>query len=87
MRDERKRPPNPSKLLRVLVAGGVALIGAAAPRAEEKGDGSGEKTEKMEKAPAKEAKQKPKGQKDQKDAKKKADAEKKPDEGGGVKGW
>jgi hypothetical protein len=86
-----KTRPNVSKLLRVLVAGGVTLAGAAGARAEDKEAAPTEKTEKAkdqdkeaEKAKAEKA---AKAEKEQQ--KKKADEAKKAaqTEGEGVKGW
>jgi hypothetical protein len=85
------------KLLRVLVAGGVALAGTAGARAEDQpGAAPTEKTDQTKQQqqpqqPQSDA-QKAKAEKDQKDKdaqKKKADEQKKAadSEGGGVKGW
>ena len=98
-----KSKPSVSKLLRVLVAGGVAIAGAHGPRADEKPSppaaNSGDEKGSQEGA------QKPAGgengsdkasDKSKADAKKKADEKKKAEEekkktdepeGGGVKGW
>jgi len=78
---------NVRKLLRVLVAGGMALAGVAGARAEDQGAAPTEKTEKA-KQKDKEA-EKAKAAKAEKE-KKKADDEKKKaaqSEGEGVKGW
>ncbi len=84
-----KTTPSPRKLLKVLVAAGMALGGLAAARAQEK-PASDEKTmapaEKGDKAKAKEKDAKAKAEKEKK--KKKAEEKKAAeDEGGGVKGW
>ncbi len=81
---------NVRKLLRVLVAGGVALAGAAGARAEDD-KGAAAPTEKADQQKAKDEAQKAKDEKAQKekDAKKKGEEAKKsadPD-AGGVKGW
>jgi hypothetical protein len=78
-----KTKPNVSKLLRVLVAGGMALAGVDGTRAEDKGAAP---TEKAEKADEKDLKAK--AEKAEKE-KKKADEEKKAaqSDGDGVKGW
>ena len=76
---------NVSKLLRVLVAGGVALAGVA--RAEEKAPPAETADQAKEKAKAADAKDQGKSKdasKDQKKAKEKKPAE---SDGGGVKGW
>ncbi len=81
-----KTKPNVSKLLRVLVAGGMALAGVAGTRAEDK---SAAPTEKAEKAKEKDKDlEKAKAEKVEKE-KKKADEEKKAaqSDGDGVKGW
>jgi hypothetical protein len=84
------------KLLRVLVAGGVALAGSAGARAEDQpGAAPTEKTDQAKQQQQQQSKddaQKAKAEKDQKDKdaqKKKADEQKKAadSEGGGVKGW
>lgn len=80
--------PKANKLLRVLVAGGVALAGVAGTaRAEDKPAGE---TEKMQK-PADAAAAKEKAKKEKAAAKAKAEAEAKAkaaeSDGGGVKGW
>jgi hypothetical protein len=92
MRDDGKIGSKVSRLLRVLVAGGVALAGAdgvraaeepaapaGSPAPAEKGDKAGEKSKEKsaQKAQGKKESEKPK----------KAQEEKKPEEGGGVKGW
>jgi len=79
--------PNVSKLLRVLVAGGMALAGVAGTRAEDKGAAP---TEKTEKAKEKEKElERAKAEKAEKEQKKKADEEKKAaqSDAGGVQGW
>jgi hypothetical protein len=96
-RDPKSRSaPSVGKLLRVLVAGGMALAGVAAPvagRSEDKPapeksgpsstSGKGAAAAKAEKAAADQAAPAKGGEK--KDAKKKAPAE--DDAAGGVKGW
>jgi len=79
--------PNVSKLLRVLVAGGMALAGVAGIRAEDKGAAPTEKTEKA-KENEKEL-ERAKAEKAEKEQKKKADEEKKAaqSDAGGVQGW
>jgi hypothetical protein len=88
--------PNLGKLLRVLVAGGIALVGGAATRAEETpnppnppAQGSGEKAPQPDKEAQKKADEKAKADKKKADEKKKAEQSKKDaqPEGGGVKGW
>jgi len=83
--------PNVSKLLRVLVAGGMALAGVAGIRAEDKGAAPTEKTEKakgnekeLERAKAEKAEKA-----EQEQQKKKADEKKKAaqSDAGGVQGW
>ena len=90
-----KTNPSVRKLLRVLVAGGVALAGSSAARAQDQqGATQTEKTDKakqQQQQPQDDA-QKAKAEQDQKDKdaqKKKADEQKKAadSEGGGVKGW
>jgi hypothetical protein len=89
--------PNLGKLLRVLVAGGMALVGGATVRAQEKPSppaqtGGGEKPAQDGAAQKDQDAQKAQAEKDKKKAdeeKKKAEQAKKssqPD-GGGVKGW
>ena len=85
MSDKTRR--DVGKLLRVLVAGGMALAGAAAIRADDKGT----PTEKNDKAKERnEEQEKAKAEKAEKERqRKKAEEEKKaaqPD-GGGVPGW
>lgn len=83
--------PNVRKLLRVLVAGGVALAGVEAARAQDKGAAA---TENAEKGKEKDQDAKAKADKERQDQEKKA-REKKAEEakkaaeseGGGVKGW
>ena len=80
--------PNVSKLLRVLVAGGMALAGVAGIRAEDKGAAPTEKTEKAkEKEKELERAKAEKAEKEQQ--KKKADEKKKAaqSDAGGVQGW
>ena len=88
MREAKK--PSVGKLLRVLVAGGVALAGTAAPRAAtaeeapKKADTSTTgKAEATKKADAEAAKKKAAGTEKEKEK----EREKKAEEGGGVKGW
>jgi hypothetical protein len=88
MKEAKK--PSVGKLLRVLVAGGVALAGTAAPRAAtaeeapKKADASTtEKAEATGKADAESAKKKAAGTEKEKEKGK----EKKAEEAGGVKGW
>jgi hypothetical protein len=86
--------PNLGKLLRVLVAGGIALVGGAAARAEEtpnpptQGSG-GEKAPQPDKEAQKKADEKAKADKKKADEKKKAEQSKKDaqPQGGGVQGW
>lgn len=80
-----KTRPNVRKLLRVLVAGGVALAGVAGTRAEDKGAAPAEKGEKSKEQ---EKLEKEKAEKAEKD-KKKAEEQKKAaqSDGDGVKGW
>jgi hypothetical protein len=83
-----ERKPKVNKLLRVLVAGGVALAGAAGTaRAEDKPPAGAEKAEKPAAAAAEQekAKQQEKERAAEK-ARAKAKAEPAP-QGGGVKGW
>jgi len=77
---------NVGKLLRVLVAGGLGLVGVAgAARAEEKAAAPAEKTDKaQEKDKAKEKGAAEKEKKEKKAADEKKDAG---SDGGGVKGW
>jgi hypothetical protein len=80
--------PKANKLLRVLVAGGVALSGVAGTaRAEEKPATEPEKAQK----PADPASEKEKAKKEKEKAAEKARAEAKAkaaqSDGGGVKGW
>jgi hypothetical protein len=83
-----KAKPNLSKLLRLLVAGGMALAGVDGIRAEDKGAAPTEKTEKakeeekeLERAKAEKA--------EKEQPKKKADEERKAaqSDSGGVQGW
>ena len=87
MRD--KTEPSVSKLLRVLVAGGVALAGVPGTRAEDKGSAPTEEADKAkgkdkeaEKANAEKEKDK-----DKKSAKKSDQDKEAQSSGGGVKGW
>ena len=76
------------KLLRVLVAGGVALAGVSGVRADEGTPAPSEKMDKAEK-PTKggdKDKKKEKGDK-KKGNEKKAEGDSKSSEGGGVQGW
>jgi hypothetical protein len=84
MKDSNK--PGVSKLLRVLVAGGVALAGlAGTARAEEKPTSE---TANADKAGAKDkAKATEKADQAEKKEKTKKDAKAAEPEGGGVKGW
>lgn len=93
MREERKAGTSPSlrKLLRVLVAGGVALAGLAATRADEaQAPPPGQGTQPAEKPDqGKAAKEKQKDQKKKtgdKDKQKKGD-DKKSEDPFGVRGW
>jgi membrane protein involved in colicin uptake len=94
MREEQKpsRNKSPSKLLKVLVAAGMAL-GVSAARAEDKpASSTDEKTSAPADAGDKAAKDKQKADEkakaEKEKAKKKAEAEKKASEdAGGVKGW
>jgi hypothetical protein len=93
---EKTKKPSPSKLLKVLVAAGMALAGMSGARAAE--DKPAPPTDEKTSAPAdagdkaktKEQQEKEKQAKAEKEKqeKKKADDEKKASqEGGGVKGW
>jgi hypothetical protein len=89
--------PNLAKLLRVLVAGGIALVGGAATRAEETPNPPAQNppTQGSEKAPQPDKEAQKKADEQAKADKKKADEKKKAEqskkdaqpEGGGVKGW
>ena len=83
-----KTKPKVHKLLRVLVAGGMALAGVAGTRAEDKGAAPAEKGEKSKEQEKQEKLEKAKAEKAEKE-KKKADEQKKAaqSEGDGVKGW
>lgn len=78
------------KLLRVLVAGGVALAGVNATRAAE-ADKDAASTEAAKKAPQQDKKQErekaEKAEKDKKQAEAQKKAAKSDSGGGGVKGW
>jgi hypothetical protein len=84
MSDSTKSPVN--KLLRVLVAGGVALAGVAGTaRAEEKEATPAQKTEKPKEAEKAKTAEKPKAA--EKGAKEKKADKPSEQDGGGVKGW
>jgi len=81
--------PSPRKLVRVLVAAGMALGGLAA-RAQEKpstDEKAAAPAEKGGQETAKEKDAKAKAEKEKQQKKKKAEEKKAEDEGGGVKGW
>jgi hypothetical protein len=86
---KKSKTPSVGKLLRVLVAGGVALAGTGplAARAEEAPEKTGKSTDKAATAPkaaeADAAKKKPASAEKEKPKEK----EKQADEPGGVKGW
>lgn len=89
MSDKTRR--DVSKLLRVLVAGGMALAGASGIRAEDQGAAPTEKTEKAKEKEQEKELERAKAEKAEKEQQKKKGDEKKKKEaqsdGGGVPGW